>query len=75
MRRLPRSIFRSRRHRPQPYVEAIVEAARKAKLEPGVFQARVWHRLGCQRPRGGECTCSAGEIDVELVSFEHPERN
>jgi hypothetical protein len=77
----PRSIFKSRRHRPDvlilppqpraPYHDRVIEVCRD--LTPGTLtETRVWHRHDCPRPRGGPCVCKASEIDVELVD---PQRN
>jgi hypothetical protein len=65
----PRSIFRSRRDRPPPYVGLILKSATRARIRPGLHYARVWHHADCRKPRGGTCTCSVGEIDIELVEL------
>jgi hypothetical protein len=69
----PRSIFRSRRHRPPPYYDPLLDAARKARMQPGTLTwATIWHRADCPRPQGGKCKCRPHEIDVELSPFDAP---
>jgi hypothetical protein len=75
--KLPRSLFRCRRHRP-PYEQPVIRAARKASLKPGTLtRARVWHEPDCPRPSGGPCTCKPHQIRVDLVPIkpEDPDRN
>ncbi|MGO8901590.1 MAG: hypothetical protein ACLQU5_25035 [Isosphaeraceae bacterium] len=71
MSKLPRSIFKARRHR-RPWLAPVLEAVAKhqAMFKPGsVTQLLTWHVARCPYPRGrGECSCRPDEISIEGVS-------
>ena len=74
MSKLPRSIFKARRHRPWLAPVAAALAKHQAVFRPcSVTQLLTWHAARCPYPRGrGECSCRPDEIEVEVVD---PKRN